>query len=137
VNDLPTLDPILDLTIDEDAGLQTINLTGISSGAPNENQSLVLSAISSNPGLIANPSVNYTSPGATGTLVFSPQTNANGSAIITVTVNDGGASNNLARRSFTVTVNAVNDPPTIGPIPNQTVNEDSGPAGPIGFAIGD
>src|SRR2546422_3913799 len=36
VNQPPTLDPISDLTINEDASLQTVNLTGISSGPRSE-----------------------------------------------------------------------------------------------------
>src|SRR6185369_10485033 len=62
--------------------------------------------------------------------------NSNGTATISVTVNDGGASNNLVTRNFTVTVNAVNDPPTIGAISNQAVLEDT-PAGPINLTVDD
>ena len=36
INDPPTIDPINDLTIDQDSVLQTIQLTGITSGPPNE-----------------------------------------------------------------------------------------------------
>ena len=46
-------------------------------------------------------------------LTFTPVADANGAATITVTVNDGQGSNNTTSRSFTVTVNAVNDPPTL------------------------
>ena len=72
-----------------------------------------MTASSSNPGLIPNPAVNYTSPNATGTLKFTPVANNSGTATITVTVNDGGTSNNIVTQSFTVTVNAVNQPPTL------------------------
>ncbi|MBI3853350.1 MAG: tandem-95 repeat protein [Verrucomicrobia bacterium] len=126
VNDSPTLNALSNLTISEDAPLQTINLTGISSGASNEVQALTLTAISSNPGLIPNPTVNYTSPNATGNLTFTPAANANGLATVTVTVNDGQASSNTVSRSFTVTVNAVNDTPTLNPLNNLTVNKNAG-----------
>src|SRR5437879_4544234 len=43
-NQPPTLDPIADWIAKEGAGLQTINLTGISSGSPNELQTLTVSA---------------------------------------------------------------------------------------------
>jgi len=43
-------------------------------------------AVSSNPGLIPNPGVNYVSPNFTGTLTFTPVSNASGTTIITVTV---------------------------------------------------
>jgi hypothetical protein len=54
--------------------------------------------------LIPNPSVNYTSANTTGSLTFTPRHNANGTAVITVTVNDGQAQNNTMIRTFTVTV---------------------------------
>jgi uncharacterized repeat protein (TIGR01451 family) len=114
VNDAPTLDPIGNLSINEDAGAQTVNLAGISAGG-GESQTLVVTATSNNTGLIPNPTVTYTSPNATGTLSFTPVANQNGSAVITVTVNDGGGTANggadTVVRTFTVTVNAVNDAP--------------------------
>ncbi|HUR46749.1 MAG TPA: tandem-95 repeat protein, partial [Candidatus Saccharimonadales bacterium] len=125
VNDAPTLNGIGDITLNEDGGLQTVNLTGITSGATDENQTLVVTASSSAPGLIANPAVSYTSPSSSGTLNFSPAPNANGTATITVTVNDGGASNNVVTRTFQVTVNAVNDAPTLAAISNLTLNANS------------
>jgi hypothetical protein len=125
VNDVPTLNALSNLTLVEDAGLQTVSLAGISSGAANENQTLTVTASSSNTGLIPNPTVTYTSPNATGTLSFTPVANASGSATITVSVNDGGTSNNIVSKTFTVTVNALNDVPTLGNIPDLAINEDA------------
>jgi hypothetical protein len=125
VNFPPTLNPIPDLAVDEDAGLQTVNLTGISSGATNEVQTLTVTA-SSNPSLLTNLTVNHTSPNTSGSLSFRPVSNASGSAFVTVTVDDGGTCSNLTSRSFTVTVNPVNDPPTLDPIPNRNISEDAG-----------
>ena len=101
------------VTINEDAGLQTVNLSGHQPGASDETQTLTVTASSSNPGLIPNPTVTYTSPNATGSLSFTPVANANGTATITVTVNDGQARTTPSAGRFTVTVNAVNDPPTL------------------------
>lgn len=147
VNDAPTLDLIADpAPISEDAGLQTINLTGITAGPPNESsQSLTVTAVSSVPGLIPNPTVTYTSPNATGTLTYTPVANMSGTAVITVTVTDnGGIANggiNTFVRTFNVVVNPVNDTPTLNPIPNpaailedavtQTVNLTGITAGPL------
>jgi hypothetical protein len=123
VNQPPTLNPIGTVTINENAGLQTVSLSGISSGAANENQTLTVTAVSSNPALIPNPAVNYTSANTTGSLTFSPLANASGSATITVKVNDGGTINNLVTQTFTVTVNPitatgniVSQSPTLDPI---------------------
>ena len=72
--------------------------------------------------MIPNPAVAYTSPNATATLTYTPVANANGTATITVVVNDnGGVANggvNAVTNTFTVTVTAVNDPPTLAQISN-------------------
>jgi hypothetical protein len=113
VNQTPTLNAISNLTINKNASLQTVNLSGITSGAANENQTLTVTAVSSSTGLIPNPTVNYTSANSTGSLTFTPVVNKTGTATVTVTVKDGGKSNNIVTRTFTATVNAVNPTPTI------------------------
>ncbi len=125
-NQPPTLDSMPDLTISQDAGLQSVLLTGITSGATNEIQPLTVSAFSSNPGLIQNPVVTYSSPETTGTLTFSPTPGSFGSTIITVMVDDGGTINNTVIRSFAVTVNPLNNPPTLDLLNDLAVNENSG-----------
>src|SRR5439155_241714 len=110
---------------------QTVSITGISSGAPTENQALTVAASSSNPGLVPNPTVSYASPSATGTLTFTPTANSNGVVTITVMVNDGGTSNNIVTRTFTVSINGA---PKISSIPPQAVNEDTTSA-PIAFTV--
>src|SRR5204863_8345930 len=68
----------------------------------------------------------FTYGGSAGsrTLNFLPVTNQFGSATITVNVtdSDGGSSST----SFLLTVNPVNDPPTLDLLADLTVNEDSG-----------
>jgi len=126
VNTPPTLNPLSNVTINENAGSQTVNLGGVSSGATNEVQTLTVTAVSGNPSLIPNPTVNYTSPNATGTLNYTPVSGNYGTAIITVTVNDHGASNNIVSQSFTVTVNAANGTPTLDLLNNLVVVQNSG-----------
>src|SRR5439155_4601099 len=128
VNDPPTLNPISNVTVSEDAALQTVPLGGIGSGAANESQTLSVIALSSNPALIPNPSVTYSTPATSGSVSFTPVASANGSALITVTVSDGSAQ---ISRSFTVIVNPVNDGPTIAAIANQTTLEDTPIAIPL------
>src|SRR5208283_612402 len=131
VNQPPTLNAISNLTLSKNAGLQTVNLSGITSGATNEIQTLTVTAVSSNLTLIPNPTVNYTSPNTNGTLTFTPVTNAVGTAAITVTVNDGGASNNIVTQTFNITLNAVNtgstnSSPTLNPVSNLVLNAGAG-----------
>src|SRR5262249_1455541 len=72
MNRPPTLDALGNLSIDEDAAPQIISLTGISSGAEDEHQILTVTATSSNPGLVPDPVVNYSTPNSTGMLVLAP-----------------------------------------------------------------
>jgi len=119
----PTLNPIAALAINENASLQSVNLTGLGLGS---GSALTISAVSSNPALIPNPTVVYSSPASSGSLTFSPAANSTGSAIITVTANNGQAQSNLVSQSFTVTVNPVYLPPTLNPIAALAINENAG-----------
>ena len=109
VNDAPTVTKPSNVTINENSGQQTINLSGIAAGG-GETQGLSVMATSNNTALI-NPSITYTSPGSTGTLKFTPAANTFGTAIVTVTVTDNGGTANGGVNStsvqFTVTVNQV------------------------------
>ena len=109
VNDTPTINTPSNVTINENAGQQTVNLTGISAGG-GETQNLTVTVSSSNTALI-NPAVNYTSPSSTGMLTFTPAANSFGTATITVTVMDDGGTQNggvdTTSVQFTVTVNQV------------------------------
>lgn len=68
VNDAPTLNAIANIMLETSAPQQTIALTGIGQGAPYENQSLSITAQSTNTALIPNPIVTYASPNVTGML---------------------------------------------------------------------
>jgi hypothetical protein len=104
VNDPPALDTIANLNIVENWDLQTVNLAGITSGPTNESsQTLTITAVSDNSSLIPNPTVNYTNPGTTGTLTFTPATNSFGTATIMVIVQDNGGTANGGIDSFTNT----------------------------------
>lgn len=124
VNDPPTLDALPDRVVAEDGGPEAVVLRGLSSGASNEVQQLQIHATSSNPSVIGPPAVDYQSPAATGTLILTPLPDAFGTATITVTVSDGGVTNHLFTRTFTVEVTPVPDPPRVSPIGHLTTRED-------------
>ncbi|MDB4644904.1 Ig-like domain-containing protein, partial [Rubripirellula sp.] len=132
VNDAPTLDSIDNLTIDEDAAAQTVNLAGITAGA-DEVQALKVTATSDNTDLISDPSVTYTSGDSTGSLSFTPVANQSGNATITVTVEDAGLDNDFATtadnegftRTFVVISKAINDPPTLDALDDLEIDEDA------------
>ena len=132
VNDAPTIDSIDNVRIAEDSAQQTINLSGIFAGVE-ESQPLRLSVSSSNANLIPTPALQYTSSNSTGAITFSPAPDLSGTSIITIIVEDGGLDGNLATvadnslfgRSFTITVDAVNDTPTLASIADKAIDEDN------------
>ena len=69
-----------------------------------------LTAVSSVPAIVPDPTV--TGSGATRTLSYQAAANISGVTTITVTADDGQGINNTLVRTFTITVNAVNDGPT-------------------------
>ena len=80
-----------------------------------------------------NPALFSAGPAvaANGTLSFTPAPNANGSATITLTLQDNGGTANggqdtSAPQTFTITLNSVNDAPSFTKGPDVTVNEDLG-----------
>jgi VCBS repeat-containing protein len=134
VNNRPSLDPPAPVTILEDAAAQTVTLSGIIAGPVDENsQTLTVTATSSAPALIPNPTVIYSSPDTTGSLSFTPATNANGTATITVRVADNGGID-FIERTFTVNVTSVNDAPDFIAGPNQIVTASAGPQSIAGWA---
>jgi len=126
VNDAPTIKAVANLTLNEDAAAKTISLSGI--GAGKVGQVVAVTAISNNPALIPNPTVNYVSPKSTGTLTLAPAPHAFGTAVITLTVKDDGGTAfggvDTVTRTFTVTVTAVNDAPTLDAIANLQAKDD-------------
>ncbi|MCX6925936.1 MAG: Ig-like domain-containing protein, partial [Verrucomicrobia bacterium] len=129
LNVAPTLTAISNQTINESAGQQTVNLAGITAGG-GVSQMLTITATSSDPGLVPNPTVTYTSPNSTGSLSYTPVAYSNGVVTITVVVQDNGGTANggvdRTTNTFTITVNPVNNPPSFTKGGNQTVNEDAG-----------
>lgn len=103
VNAPPTLDPIPDLgPLWPNQPTVTVPLGGITAGLGDTGQTLTVTATSSNPAIVPDPAVTYTSPQETGSLTLTPA-GGEGTATITVTVDDGQPLNNTITRTFTIT----------------------------------
>lgn len=136
VNDPPVFNPLgTPPVILEDALPQTLNISGISAGQF-ETQNLSLSVTSSNTDLIPTPSISFTSPNSTGSIGYIVNPDRSGTSTLTITLTDGGQDNDLATtsdnqsfsRTVLVTVEAVNDSPTLNDIANPpAISEDSSP----------
>ncbi len=121
INDAPGFTKGADQTVLEDAGAQSVAgwATNINAGpAAESGQALDFLLTNNNDGLFsAQPAVS-----SAGVLTYTPAPNANGTATVTLRIKDNGgtASGGVdasATQSFTITVNAVNDAPTISVAP--------------------
>jgi CSLREA domain-containing protein len=131
-NDLPTISDIANQTTNEDTATGALSFTVGDVETPAAN--LTLSGTSSNTTLVPNANIVFNGSGANRTVTVTPAANQSGSATITVTVTD--ANKGTATDTFSLTVNAVNDPPTISDITNQTINK-NGNTGALSLTIGD
>ncbi len=106
----PTMAALSNVTINEDGVTPTIAITV--GDTDTDVNALVVTATSSNTTLVPNTGAALTigGAGANRTLVVTPAANRSGTATISVTVSDGAQT---ATRTFTLTVNAVNDAPTV------------------------
>ena len=106
INTYPTMDTIENQIINEDTAHSiTFNINDDQTAV----DSLVLTASSTNSALY--PSLNPVINAGQGSLDLTPSANGNGSADVTLNVRD--AAGLVSSQTFTVTVNAVNDAPTI------------------------
>jgi len=119
VNDDPTVGaPIADVSVDEDDPNTIIDLTSVFDDLDLPGDSLVFAVTgNTNPGLVTTSTF-----GGNLTLSYSP--NQHGSSEITVQAVDQGGAGASVEDMFTVTVNPVNDAPTVSnPIDDVIVNE--------------
>ena len=131
VNDAPTISDIVNQSSNEDAmtGAIAFNVDDIDSNV----NGLTINATSSNTTLVPNSNIVFAGSGASRTVSITPVANQNGLTTITVTVSDGSLT---ATDTFVLTVNAVNDAPTISDISDLSVNKNNS-TGAISFTVGD
>ncbi len=128
VNDIPSFTPGAAVTVNEDAGPQSIAwATGMSAGPANESaQTLSFELTNDNAALFDGP----VTIGADGALVFTPAANANGVANLSVVLRDSGGTANggvdaSAAVALQITINPVNDAPAFALGANVTAAEDA------------
>ena len=131
VNDAPTISAIASLTVNEDTASKAIAFT--IGDAETSTSKLKLTSSSSNTKLVPTAGIVLGGTGSKRTVTIKPAKNQSGKATIKITVSDGALT---ATESFTVTVKAVNDAPTISAIASQTIKEDKSTK-VIPFTIGD
>ena len=150
LNDPPQFSGPLSVTVDEDATTTSIIgqsiipnfVTDIAAGPPGAVDELhpvtgqtVSFVITPAPGNPANLFAAAPAVSSDGTLTFQTVQDANGVAVFTIFARDNGPNNpplevntSSPPRTFTITVNPINDPPTFVPVLTEIeVLEDSGP----------
>ncbi|MGH8520324.1 MAG: Ig-like domain-containing protein, partial [Gammaproteobacteria bacterium] len=118
VNDAPSFTSGGNVTVNEDSGPHSPAwATAISEGPANEaSQTLNFVVTNDTPGLFSpQPAIS-----PSGVLTFNTPLNANGSAMVTVTLHDdggtdGGGVDTSGPQTFTITVTPVNDAPSVTP----------------------
>src|SRR5439155_16743565 len=94
----------------------------------------MVSGISSKLGLVPDANIAFGGRGSDRSVTIMPATNQFGTATITITVTEpGGAS---ATNAFVLTVNPVNDLPTISPLADQVTAENT-PTAALHFTVED
>ena len=140
VNDAPSFTKGADQSVQEDAGAQSVPgwATGTSPGPANESSQTVSFIVTND-----NNALFSTQPAVSsdGTLTYTSAANATGTANVEVAARDSGGTanggdNTSDLQSFTITVNAVNDPPTVSDIADKTIVENTS-TGSISFTVGD
>ncbi|MDS0260263.1 tandem-95 repeat protein [Haloarcula sp. S1CR25-12] len=129
VADAPTIGAIADQATDEDQPLSGVAFTV--GDAETAAGSLTLSFSADTPSLVESHA--FGGSGTDRTLDIVPAADQSGSTLVTVEVSDGSLT---AREEFRLTVDPVDDRPTITAVSDLTVDEDSDVA-PVSFQVDD
>ena len=128
---LPVISDVADQVIDEDQSTGSLAFTIADEDSVVE--SLTVTAESQNTALVPASGLVTGGIGGSRTVWVTPVTNATGITTITIRVTD--STGLTAVDTFTVTVNPVNDQPTVSNISDIVLNEDSSSS--VGVTIGD
>ena len=131
VNDAPTIDNVVQQNGLEDTAFNYSPIVVNDVDSPVNG--IVLTATSSNPGLVPDANISFGGNGNNRSIQLTPLPNQSGLVVLTIYASDGQSS---ATRLFNVEFNPVNDAPTISAIANQSTNEDTA-TGAIGFTVDD
>ena len=132
VNEAPQVTGPANTSVNEDETTAALSVT--LSDVDTSATSFVLTVTSNDQTLIPDGNIVIAGTGANRTVTISPTAGLNGGPVtITLTVSDGALS---TQTTFQITVNAVNDAPTISVVPDQTIDEDT-TIGPLAITVGD
>ena len=113
LNGSPRFDAIADVSANEDSGIQSFDILNVVDGDILETQDLSFSVATDNDELFESININYTQGNGAAVLNYTPALDQNGTANITVTLNDdsgteGGGIDSVTK-TFVITISPVND----------------------------
>lgn len=127
VNDPPTIDQHDDVVVNEDPpnGIVLVDLTGLSAGPQNEPQGLVFALYPVDQEMIDSMKIDYREEERAGTLSVFIARDTSGTSDITIyLVDEDGSLFGGTSMTFNLTVNPVNDAPTLDAISDVTTDND-------------
>ena len=127
----PTITPLAAVSVNEDGSI-TVPFN-VRSGTTTSPDSLTLTKTSANTTLLPVNNIVFGGSGINRTVTLTPAPNETGTSVVRITVANGALTDFT---EFTVTVNNINDAPTITSVGSQTTNEDT-TTGDIVFTVGD
>jgi len=131
-NDPPVITAPADVVIDEDQTAGPLSFSVADSDTDPGN--ILITFTSDNPGLLPNGNIVQSGSLTDRLVTLTPLQNQSGTAVITITANDGDGG--ISQAQFTLTVNAINDDPLITAPADVAIDEDSATAA-LAFAISD
>jgi glucose/arabinose dehydrogenase len=131
-----TISNIPDQQVNEDTTTGSLNFT--INDVDDPSAQWTVTAISSDTTLIPNANLALTGSGTNRSIAVTPAANRFGVAFVTVTFSSNSSRPGAAvTDTFVVSVNPVNDPPTVSSVPNQVVASGTAAIGPLPVVIGD
>ncbi|MES2682165.1 MAG: Ig-like domain-containing protein [Pseudomonadota bacterium] len=131
VDDAPTMSAVADQRIEEDSAARSFDFS--IADVDTDTGALTLAASSSNSGLVPDANLVLEGSGGSRHLTVTPLADQSGSSMITIRASDVS---NSSTETFLLTVDAINDAPTISRVPDQTQEQDQAGA-PIALTIAD
>lgn len=117
LNGSPRFDAIADVSANEDSGIQSFDILNVVDGDILETQDLSFNVATDNDELFESININYTQGSGAAVLNYTPALDQNGTANITVTLNDDsgteGGGMDSTTKIFTITISPVNDQPIV------------------------
>ena len=136
LNTAPVVQPLAAVTVSEDqypTGAARVIAFSVSD-LDGSVSSVTATVTAGDASIVGIGAVTFTSGGTSGSFPITTVANKSGTATISVTATDN--SGKVGVQSFTLTINEVNDAPTITPIEKQTTYAGQ-PPNPVNFTIGD